>query len=237
MDNTNQSQDQTSVPPRITQDQIMPGAVKQRHLGEGNRFIRSGLIANRPTTGEPVMANSSAYYYATDQHDLSLWNGKSWDLVQDVLTGTAAARPTSGAFAGQQYFATNTAAFSVWDGAAWQAIGGGSDTDYNYTTFNSSGDTNTITIDTAVPIQTFRMNLGGGNANPNIDASAAGTNGQVLIVIVHNGVALTGTLSFGNFFNTNTVSLTGAIPWSSNTFVAMTGSEWFCIATNTAEPA
>ena len=63
---------------RVGQGMIINGQVKQRHLGEGNRFIRSGLAADRPTTGEPVEVNSSAYYFSTDSGVLSVWNGTAW---------------------------------------------------------------------------------------------------------------------------------------------------------------
>jgi hypothetical protein len=63
---------------RIGQGMVLPGAIKQRLLGEGNRFIRSGLAVNRPTVGEPVESNSSAYYFATDTGVLSAWNGTVW---------------------------------------------------------------------------------------------------------------------------------------------------------------
>lgn len=63
---------------RIGQGMIIADQVKQRHLGEGNRFIRSGLAANRPLVGEPVESNSSACYFATDSGVLSIWDGNAW---------------------------------------------------------------------------------------------------------------------------------------------------------------
>lgn len=63
---------------RVSQGMIISDQVKQRHQGEGNRFVRSGLAANRPTEGEPVEANSSAIYFARDTGVLSIWDGVVW---------------------------------------------------------------------------------------------------------------------------------------------------------------
>lgn len=112
---------QIQIPPRITQEMIIPNSVKQRHIGEGPIFIRSGLIKNRPTTGESNIGNSSAIYYATDQHTINVWNSKTWDVYQQIQTGIASARPTSGSYAGQQFYATDTFAFSIWNGTVWKS--------------------------------------------------------------------------------------------------------------------
>ena len=62
---------------RIRQEMILPGAVKQRHIGEGTRYIRSGLAADRPTSGEEPL-QGSAFYFATDTGVLSGWDGSAW---------------------------------------------------------------------------------------------------------------------------------------------------------------
>ena len=66
---------------RIGQGDILNDQVKQRAMGEGNRFIRSGLAADRPAVGEPVNSNSSAHYFATDTATLSIWDGTQWVSV------------------------------------------------------------------------------------------------------------------------------------------------------------
>jgi len=62
---------------RVSQTNIEPDAVKQRHVGEGVRFIRSGLAADRPTSGEGT-TSGSAMYWATDTFVLSIWTGSAW---------------------------------------------------------------------------------------------------------------------------------------------------------------
>ena len=62
---------------RTRQQDILPGAVKQRHIDEGVRFIRSGLEANLPTNGENT-ANGSAFYWCTDSFKLKIWTGTTW---------------------------------------------------------------------------------------------------------------------------------------------------------------
>jgi len=58
----------------ISQSSIFPDTIKQRHVGEGVRFIRAGLAASRPTSGE----KAGAIYFATDTNVLSIWNGTAW---------------------------------------------------------------------------------------------------------------------------------------------------------------
>ena len=62
---------------RIFQQMIVPDAIKMRHMGEANRFVRSGLSADRPTVGE-TGTDSSACYFATDTDTLYIYNGTAW---------------------------------------------------------------------------------------------------------------------------------------------------------------
>lgn len=62
---------------RIRQQDILPGAVKQLHINEGVRFIRSGLEVDLPTEGEGT-ANGSAFYWCTDSFKLKIWTGTVW---------------------------------------------------------------------------------------------------------------------------------------------------------------
>ena len=64
----------------IGQFDVLPDMVKQRHVGEGIRFIRSGTAANRPTSGE----KAGAVWFATNTDVLSVWNGTTW--VSETLT-------------------------------------------------------------------------------------------------------------------------------------------------------
>jgi len=63
---------------RVHQSDIPNATIKQRHIGEGNRFIRSGLESNLPTEGEGTSPNSTAYYFCTDTNKLKIWNGTIW---------------------------------------------------------------------------------------------------------------------------------------------------------------
>lgn len=58
----------------MTQVEYLPDSIKQRHIGEGVRFIRAGLVASRPTTPE----KDGAVYYATDEDKLYIGDGGSW---------------------------------------------------------------------------------------------------------------------------------------------------------------
>lgn len=62
---------------RIGQVDIIPDSIKMRHIGEGVRFIRSGLEADLPATGESAL-QGSAFYWCTDSFKLKIWTGTVW---------------------------------------------------------------------------------------------------------------------------------------------------------------
>lgn len=64
---------------RISQTMVMQGAIKNKHLGEPNTYIRSGLAADRPT-GADVTFGTTAYF-ATDTFVLSIWTGTAYKTV------------------------------------------------------------------------------------------------------------------------------------------------------------
>jgi len=64
---------------RITQTMIMPGGVKQRHMGEPNSYITAGLEADLPT-GVSVTFGT-IIYFATDTSKLYIWNGTAFKSV------------------------------------------------------------------------------------------------------------------------------------------------------------
>ena len=64
----------------ISQYSAFPDSIKQRHVGEGVRYIRAGTAANRPTSGE----KAGAVWFSSDTDTLNIWNGVSW--VQEILT-------------------------------------------------------------------------------------------------------------------------------------------------------
>ena len=79
-------------PKFIFQNDIFPDTIKSRMISEGVRYLRSGVVADRPTEGE----QEGATFYATDEDKLYMWDGDSWNEVspaQDLssyvtLTGT-----------------------------------------------------------------------------------------------------------------------------------------------------
>jgi len=56
---------------RIGQVDILPDAIKMRHVGEGIRFIRGGK--SKPTKGEGTM-QGYALFYDTTAKKLYIWN-------------------------------------------------------------------------------------------------------------------------------------------------------------------
>ncbi len=64
---------------RIYQQDIIPDAVKQRHMSEGNRYFIAGIESDRPE-GNSV-TSSVTCYFATDTNKLYLWNGTAWVSV------------------------------------------------------------------------------------------------------------------------------------------------------------
>lgn len=65
---------------RVSQSDIIPQAVKLRHLGEGVPYIQSGLAANRPTSGA-VVTSGYTIWWSYDTHVLSVWDGSQWRTV------------------------------------------------------------------------------------------------------------------------------------------------------------
>ncbi len=59
---------------RITQQMIVPKAVKQRHID--GLIVFTGLAADRPADGKSVKV-----FFATDTGVLSIWNGTAWKSV------------------------------------------------------------------------------------------------------------------------------------------------------------
>lgn len=60
---------------RINQRDILPLAVKQRHID--GYIIFHGLLANRPADGSTEIK----VYFATDNNNLYIWNGAAWKSV------------------------------------------------------------------------------------------------------------------------------------------------------------
>jgi len=57
----------------IHQADILPGTIKERHLGANLRVIQFGLETNLPDGSTHTKA-----YFCTDSGKLKLWNGSSW---------------------------------------------------------------------------------------------------------------------------------------------------------------
>ena len=64
----------------LSQQDIFPDTIKQRHIAEGVRYVRAGVAASRPTSGE----KNGAIFFATDTDELYVWNGTVW--VSETLT-------------------------------------------------------------------------------------------------------------------------------------------------------
>ena len=70
---------------RIYQQDIIPQAVKNRHQGEANSYVVTGLDDDLPTTGVTINSFPSvSRYYAYDTKKLYIWNldDEAWDFVQ-----------------------------------------------------------------------------------------------------------------------------------------------------------
>jgi hypothetical protein len=61
---------------RIMQSDILPDVLKQRHIGEGVRFIQSGLAADLPEVNIPMQGQQ--IFFATDTHTLYVYDGTAW---------------------------------------------------------------------------------------------------------------------------------------------------------------
>lgn len=68
---------------RTSQADYIPDSVKMRTIGEGVRYLRDGITANKPTEGEVPMQGAAVYYDRTAKK-LYIWNNDNdeWDEVQ-----------------------------------------------------------------------------------------------------------------------------------------------------------
>lgn len=64
---------------RLTQDMYIPSSVKNRHLGEPNSYIRSGLSANLPPGN--IVTLGSIVYFETDTGRLKIWDGTKYVYI------------------------------------------------------------------------------------------------------------------------------------------------------------
>jgi len=69
---------------RMAQVDILPDAIKMRHISEGIRFVRGGATAQKPTVGEGTM-QGYAMFYDTTAKKLYIWNSDlatpAWESV------------------------------------------------------------------------------------------------------------------------------------------------------------
>lgn len=65
---------------QLKQSDVRPDMIKQRHIGEGVRYIRAGATALKPTSGERV----GAVFFDTTTNKLYIWTGSAW--VEEAFT-------------------------------------------------------------------------------------------------------------------------------------------------------
>ncbi len=63
----------------------MPDVVKMRHIGEGVRYIRGGVTAGKPTSGEEPSQGYAVYFDETT-NKLYIWNRSSNAWKSATLT-------------------------------------------------------------------------------------------------------------------------------------------------------
>lgn len=68
---------------RISQADVIPDSIKERHVGEGVRFIRTGVTADLPTAGEEPMQGAAIFYDQTTKK-LYIWNrtNQAWEYEE-----------------------------------------------------------------------------------------------------------------------------------------------------------
>ena len=64
---------------RTSQADYIPDSIKQRHIGEGVRFIQAGLEADRPSANIPMQGQQ--IYFCTDSFKLFVYTGTAWKSV------------------------------------------------------------------------------------------------------------------------------------------------------------
>ena len=70
---------------RIHQTMILPDAIKMRAIGEGVRFVRTGVAADLPTAGEEPLQGAAVYFDETN-NKWYIWNRTSGAWVSTTLS-------------------------------------------------------------------------------------------------------------------------------------------------------
>jgi hypothetical protein len=67
---------------RVGQSEVLNSAIKMRHIGEGIKFIQSGLVADLPAVNIPMQGTQ--IFYAYDSKKFYAYNkvNSEWDEVQ-----------------------------------------------------------------------------------------------------------------------------------------------------------
>lgn len=66
---------------RISQLDIIPSTIKNRHMGEANTYVFSGVEADLPVAGINIGTQNFSMYWCTDSHKLKIWDGTIWRSV------------------------------------------------------------------------------------------------------------------------------------------------------------
>lgn len=65
----------------VGQQNIIPGSIKNRAMGEANSYVFGGSASNKPTVGVVMNTNSFSIYFDTTANKLWIWNGSVWKSV------------------------------------------------------------------------------------------------------------------------------------------------------------
>lgn len=70
---------------RVTQGSFLPDVIKMRHIGEGVRYIQTGVVADKPAT-PATPSDSCMMYYAYDENKLYVWDIGSSTWLSTTLS-------------------------------------------------------------------------------------------------------------------------------------------------------
>lgn len=98
---------------QITQDALLPGIVKERHLVAG-KGAKGDMVYGDAHGGFTNIAIGS-----TGQVLMVIGSIPSWQTYPQA--GLATNRPSSGRFTGDMYLNTDTPSISFWTGSAWKS--------------------------------------------------------------------------------------------------------------------
>lgn len=102
---------------RVHQEDVVPDAIKMRHIGEGTRFLRDGVTADLPEEGE-IPLQGAACFFDHEDREFYIWSRTANDWVKlAIISASPNTYTQTYSTADRTHAAPTAATLMVADGA------------------------------------------------------------------------------------------------------------------------